>query len=131
LKIRILQDKGLLGFDQILKSFIIAITAADQFHSLKRDLNYLFSTLKLLLLLLAEVPSAVRVNLQPAGHLMGWGEGAVGHTRIKTFLGQVQICVQNFIKIGAGGWISISPPHTNRQTNLTNKNLYAHFYIYR
>jgi len=27
-------------------------------------------------------------------------------------------CVQNFIKIGAGVWNSISPPHTNKQTNI-------------
>jgi len=49
-----------------------------------------------------------------------------GQTCTKTFLGQVGICVQNFIMIDAGIWISMSPPHTNRQTN---KHLYTHFYI--
>jgi len=74
---------------------------------------------------LAEVPGAARVNMQPAEHLYpsgfrvsgppgpGVGEG-VGQTCIKTFLGQVGMCMQNFIKISAGVWISISPPHTNR-----------------
>jgi len=51
------------------------------------------------------------------------GEGAGGQTWTKTFLGQVGMCVQNFIKIGAEVWISLSPPHTNRQTD---KHLYAH-----
>jgi len=37
------------------------------------------------------------------------------------------MCVQNFITISAGVWISISPPPTNRQTD---KHLYVHFYIY-
>jgi len=69
-------------------------------------------------------PSAYRVSSPP-----GPGEGGGGgQTTTKTFLGQVGICLPNFIKIGAGGWISISPPRTNRQTN---KHLYAHFYIFR
>jgi len=33
-------------------------------------------------------------------------------------LGQEGMCVENFIKIGAGVWISISPPNTNRQTKI-------------
>jgi len=45
------------------------------------------------------------------------GGGGGGQTWTKIFLGQVGMCVQNFIKLGAGVWISISPPHTNRQTN--------------
>jgi len=28
------------------------------------------------------------------------------------------MCGQNFIKIGAGVWISIIPPHANRQRNI-------------
>jgi len=55
-------------------------------------------------------PSALSV-LGPLG-----GRGG-GQTYSKSFLGQVGICVQNLIKISAGVWISISPPHTNRQTD--------------
>jgi len=95
---------------------------------------------------LAEVTGIARVYLQPTGHLLfckqfskvcpsafsilgppGPGGGCGGLTCIKTFFGQVEICVQNFIMIGAGVWISISPPRTNRQTD---KHLYAHFYVY-
>jgi len=39
----------------------------------------------------------------------------------------VGMCVQNFIKIGAGVWISISPPHTNRRTD---KQTYVRPFIY-
>jgi len=96
---------------------------------------------------LAEVPGAAQVNLQLAEHLLfckqyskicpsafsilspqAQGGGGEGQTCTKTLLGQVRMCVENFIKIGAGVWISISPPHTNRQTD---KHLYTHFYIYR
>jgi len=47
----------------------------------------------------------------------GWWRGR-DHIETKTFLGQVGMCVQNFIKISAEVLISISPPHTNRQTNI-------------
>jgi len=88
-------------------------------------------------LVLAEVPGAARVNLQSAEHLLfckqfskmrssafrvsgspGPDREGGGQTCTKTFLGQVGMCVQNFIKIGAGAWIYISPPHTNRQTGI-------------
>jgi len=54
--------------------------------------------------------------------------GGRGQTYTETFLRQVGIWVQNFIKIGARGWISICPSHTNRRTS---KHLYTHFYICR
>jgi len=56
-------------------------------------------------------PSAFRVSSSPS-------PGGGGQTCTKTFLGQVGMCAENFIKIGAGVWISISPPHTNRQTSV-------------
>jgi len=62
-------------------------------------------------------PSAFSI-LGPSGLR---GEGGGGQTWTKTFLGQVGMCVQNFIKIGAGVWISISPStyqQTDRQTNI-------------
>jgi len=59
-------------------------------------------------------PSAYRVSSPPGTG----GGGGEGQTRTKTFFGQVGMCVQNFIKIGAGVWISINPLHTNRQTNI-------------
>jgi len=68
-------------------------------------------------------PSAFRVSSPQAQGARGGGQ-----TYTKTFLGQVGMCVENFIKIGSGVWISTSPPHTNRQTN---KHLCAHFYIDR
>jgi len=34
----------------------------------------------------------------------------------QTFLGQVGMCLKNFIRLGAGVWISISPPQTNTRT---------------
>jgi len=101
----------------------------------------------LFLFLLAKVPGADRVNLQPAAHLLfcikcvlkligfqappGPGGGRErGHIGTKTFLGQVGMCVQNCVKISGGVSISISPPHTNRQTEgQTDKHLYAHFFI--
>jgi len=55
-------------------------------------------------------PSAFRVSSLPV-------PGGGGQTCTKTFLGKVGMCVENLIKTGAGVWISISPPHTNRQTN--------------
>jgi len=87
--------------------------------------------------LIAEVPSPAWVNLQPAKHfslckqfskmfpsafsvlgLPGPGGGG-GQTCTKSLLGQVGMCVENFIKIGAGGWISISPPiPTDKQTSV-------------
>jgi len=46
------------------------------------------------------------------------GEGAGVKSGPKPSLDRwVGMCVQNFIKIGAKVWISISPPHTNRRTN--------------
>jgi len=61
--------------------------------------------------------------MQPAEHLCPSGfrvsgpprprGGRGGQTCIKTFPGQVGMCVQNFIKIGAGVWISISPPRVS------------------
>jgi len=66
-----------------------------------------------LLSILKMCPSAFRVSSPP-----GPGWRGLGQTCTKTFLGQVGMCVQNFIKIGAGVWISISPPHTNTQTNI-------------
>jgi len=54
-------------------------------------------------------PSAFRVSGKPPGlGVECWGQNCT-----KTFLGQVGMRVQNFIKIGAGVWISvsISPPH--------------------
>jgi len=68
-------------------------------------------------------PSVFRVSSPQSP----WGEGA-GSNLDQNLPWKVGKCVQNFIKIGAGVWISNSPPHTNRQTN---KHLYAHFYIYR
>jgi len=82
--------------------------------------------------LLAEVPGAAWVNLQPAEYLLFCFQKCFlqggGQTCAKTFLGLVEMSLQNFIRIGAWVWISISPPHTNRQTG---KHLYAHLYIYR
>jgi len=63
-------------------------------------------------------PSAYRV-LGPTG------EG-VGQTCTKTFLEQVEMCMQNFIRIVAWVWIFISSPYTNRHMYL-----YAHFFIHR
>jgi len=74
------------------------------------------------------------VNLQPADHLLFFkqfskmypsaftvsgpdGRGGGGQTFTKTFLGQLWMCIQNFTKIRARVWISINPPHINRQTN--------------
>jgi len=54
-----------------------------------------------------------RVNSQTAPRPRGRGQ-----TCTKTFLWQVGMCVQNFIKIRAGVWISVIPQHTNRKTNL-------------
>jgi len=80
--------------------------------------------------MLAEVPGAARLNLQPfvsekmcssayrVSSPPGPGGRGGGPTGTKTFLGQVGMCVQNFIKIGAGVWISISPLHTIRPTNI-------------
>jgi len=45
-------------------------------------------------------PSAFRVSKTPGPEGGGGGEGG-GQTCTKTFLGQVGMCVQNFIKIGA------------------------------
>jgi len=84
---------------------------------------------------LAEVPGAASVNLQPAEHIFFYkefskmspsafsilgppGPEGRGQTWTKTFLGQVGMCVQNIIKISAGVWISVKPPHTNRPTNI-------------
>jgi len=67
-------------------------------------------------------PSAFSI-LGPLGP--GGGGGGGGQIRTKTFLGEVGMCVENFIKIGAGVLIIVSPPHTNRQTN---KHLYAHLF---
>jgi len=64
-------------------------------------------------------PSGFRVS-GPPGPGGAWGGG---QTCIQTFPGQVGMCMQNFIKIGAGVWISISPPRT--------KHMHAHFYIFR
>jgi len=55
-------------------------------------------------------PSAFRIPGLP-------GPGGWDQTCTKTFLGQVGMWVENFIKISAGVWISISPAHTNRQTD--------------
>jgi len=71
-------------------------------------------------------PSAFSI-LGPPG--LG-GEGGGDQTWTKTFLGQVGMCVQNFIMIpvqGIGFPLALHIP-TNKQTN---KHLYAHFYIYR
>jgi len=57
------------------------------------------------------------------------GAGGVGQICTKTFLGQVGICVQNFIMIGAGFGFQTSPPHTNRQTN-KQTNIYLPIFIY-
>jgi len=43
--------------------------------------------------------------------------GPGGRNCTKTFLGQMGMRLQNFIKICARVWISISPPRTNRQRN--------------
>jgi len=51
------------------------------------------------------------------GHPGPGGGGGGSQTWTKTFLGQVGMCVQNFIMIRAVVWISISPPHTNKQTD--------------
>jgi len=93
--------------------------------------------------MLAEVPSAAQVNLQLAEHLKmcptafrvssppgPGGEGA-GSNLHKTFLEQVVMCVENFIKIGAGVWISIGPPHTNRQTNICTPQIEGHTFSAR
>jgi len=78
---------------------------------------------QIIISILAEVTGAARVNMQFAEHLCPSGfrvsgpPGQGGQTCIKTFLRQVGMCMQNFIKIGAVVWISIRPPHTNRWTN--------------
>jgi len=56
-------------------------------------------------------PSAYRVS-SPLGPGRG---GGLGQTCTKTFLGQVGICVQNFIKIGAGVWISMNKKDARRK----------------
>jgi len=87
---------------------------------------------------LGQDPNLSYLSLQPSDYLLSCkhfsekfpfqapsprGRGQVQNCT-KTLLGQVGVCVQNFIKIGAGLWITISHPHTNRQTN---KHLFAHF----
>jgi len=75
---------------------------------------------------LAEVPGTAWTNLQPEKHLLFCKQfqrcvlqligfqapprlkGGGGQSCIKTFLGQVEMCLQNFIRIGAWVWISIS-----------------------
>jgi len=91
---------------------------------------------------LAEVPGAARVNLQHALHILfnkqftnkflsafrvSGSPGVRGQDQncTKTFLGQVGMCVHNFIKRRTGAWISISPPHANRHTSVCT------FCIYR
>jgi len=76
--------------------------------------------------LICNLLSILKMCPSAFGILSPQAQGGVG--RGQTFLGQVGMCVENFIQIGAGVWIFISPPHTNRQTH---KYLYAHFYIYR
>jgi len=70
-------------------------------------------------------PSAFSVSGPPQAQGTGGGD----QTCTKTFLGQVGMCVQNFIKIGAGVWISISPPHTYRWTN-KQTNICTPIFIY-
>jgi len=79
---------------------------------------------------LAEVPDAARVNLQPAEHLKNvslsafkvssppgpGGEGA-GLNLDQNLPWTGGDARGKFHQIGAGVWISISPPHTNRLTN--------------
>jgi len=80
---------------------------------------------------LAEVPGAARVNLQPALFCKQFQKCVlqlIGFQAPRLKRGQVGMCLQNFTRIGAWVWVSISPSHTNRQTN---KLLYAHFYMYR
>jgi len=74
-----------------------------------------------LLSILKMCPSAFRVSspLGPGEQ----GRGSNLHQNLPWTGG-----LQNFIKIAAGVWISITPPHTNRRTN---KHLYVHLYIYR
>jgi len=67
-------------------------------------------------------PSAFRVSSPPGPG--GEGAGSNLHQNLPGTGGGEE----NLIKIGAGVWISVSPPHTNRQTD---KHLYAHFYIHR
>jgi len=65
-------------------------------------------------------PSGFRVSGPPGPGVDGGG----GQTFTKTFV----MYVQNFIKIGAGVWISITPSHTNRQTD---KQTSVHPFLYR
>jgi len=96
---------------------------------------------------LAEVPGSARVNLQLDEHLLfckqfskmwrsayrGLGPpgpgGCWGQPCTKTFLGQVGMCLQNFINISAGVWLSISPTHTNRHTDIRT-NICTPIFIY-
>jgi len=57
------------------------------------------------------------------------GVGGRGQTCTKTFLGQVEMCVENFIKIGEGVWISNSPPNTNRQTDKPTNHFFQYFNV--
>jgi len=71
------------------------------------------------------VNSFQKCVLQLLGFQAPEAQGVRGH---RSNLDQnLHFFVQNFIEISAGVWISISPPHTNRQTN---KHLFAHLYIY-
>jgi len=60
-------------------------------------------------------PSGFRVSGLPGPGMGGRGD----QIWTKTFLGQDGMRVENFIKISAGVWISISPPQTDKQAFLT------------
>jgi len=73
-------------------------------------------------------PSAYRVT-GPQAQL---GRGGGVEPAPKPSLDRWGMCVQNFIKIGAGVCISISPPNTNRlidrQTNICTS-IYIYIYV--
>jgi len=52
------------------------------------------------------------VNLQPAEHLL-FGFQKCGFQLLGFQAPQAQMCLQNFILIGARVWITVSPPQTN------------------
>jgi len=130
--------------------FAMLLTQVLHISCVDININFAIQVLSYFISILSEVPWTFQVNLQPAEHLLFWkqfskmcpsavrisgppcpdGGGGKCQTCTKTFLEQMGMWVQNFIKIGAAVWISISPSHTNRQTdNQTFVN--SIWYIYR
>jgi len=104
------------NFSDLQVEIIINLLKYPALHALTCDLLNIF----LFLQFSKMCTSAFRVSDPPGPD----GGGSRGQTCTKTFLRQVGMSVQNFIKNRAWVWISICPPHTHRQTN---KHLYAHF----